>query len=243
MKFKAILVVTIAVIALLQGAAVSAATVIGTYLLEETATLVGGQGMAYNGTDWYYGSGTSWQRYATSAWQPSAAPADLSDGSTTTFLADTSSAGSLNLSLGFNNTHVVNGAGSDLAFFFLWDQSANNANVTINGVTRDLSFQNVYNTSGVQLVANGVNWNGAIQSNVLLMVGEIDLSNFGVLSGAAVLDPFNISLTANINGTTPIALSMVGALHTGQGTVVPLPAPLVLLFSGLAALGLIGRRK
>lgn len=242
MKFKAILVVTFAVIALLQGAVVSAATVIGTYSLEETATLVGGQGMAYNGTDWYYGSGTSWQINATSGWQPSAAPAALSDTSATTFLADTSSAGSLNLSLGFNNTHVVNGTGSDLAFFFLWDQSANNANVTINGVTRGLSFQNVYNTSGVQLVANGVNWNGAIQSNVLLMVGEIDLSNFGMSAGAAVLDPFNISLTSNIN-TTPIALSMVGALHTGPGTVVPLPAPFVLLFSGLAALGLIARRK
>lgn len=243
MKVKSMIMAIVAVLALSQGAAVSAATVIGTYSMEATATLAGGQGMAYNGTNWYYGSGASWQRYNNSSWQSSAAPTDLSDGSAATFLADTSSAGSLNLSFGFSGTNVVNGSGADLAFFFLWDQSANTANVTINGVTNSLSFKNVYNSLGQQLVVNGVNWNGATQSNVLLMVGEIDLSNFGMLTGAAVNNPFSISMTAN-NASIPIALSMVGALHTGQGTaVVPLPAPLVLLFSGLTALGLVGRRR
>ncbi|MDQ1362814.1 MAG: hypothetical protein QG652_674, partial [Pseudomonadota bacterium] len=94
-----------------------------------------------------------------------------------------------------------------------------------------------------QLVVNGVNWNGTTQQNVLLMAGEIDLSDFGLLAGASVNDPFNINLRAN-STTIPMALSLVGALHTGAATTaVPVPAPFALLFSGLAALGLIARRK
>jgi hypothetical protein len=242
MKFKTIIMTTAVIAALVQNAVVHAATVIGNYSMEATATLVGGQGMAYNGTSWYYGSGTSWQTY-NGGWQSSAAPVDLSDGSAATFLADTSAANSLGLNLGFTGTHVVNGAGSDLVFFFLWDQSGNTANVTINGVTRGLSLSNVYNNLGQQLVVNGVRWNGATQSNVLLMAGELDLTSFGLLSGVAVNDPINISLTSN-NTNIPMALSMVGALHVGEGsTVVPLPAPLMLMISGLVALGVIGRRK
>lgn len=240
MTINAFIKTTVVLAALVYGSVASAATVIGTYSMEATATLAGGQGQTYNGTDWYYASNTSWQRY-NGTWQPSAAPADLNDVSAATFLAATSSSGSLTLNFDFTGTHVVNGSGSDLAFFFLLDQRANTANVTINGVTRDLSFQNVYNSLGQQLVANGVRWNGTTQSNVLLMVGEVDLSLFGMLSGAAVMDPFSIRLTSN--GSTAMPLSLVGALHTGAGTIVPLPASFVLLISGLAALGFIGRRK
>ena len=242
MRFKNTIKAAVIVTVLVQADVLSAATVYGTYSVEATATLVGGQGYAYNGTDWYSGAGAGWQRYS-GGWQASSAPAALDDGNAATFLAAMPTRGSLNLSFDFSGTNVVNGTGADLAFFFLWDQSANSANVTINGVTHDLSFQTLYNSSGVQQVANNVNWDGATRSNVLVMVGAIDLSNFGMLAGAAVTDPFNISLTANASGTTPVALSMVGALHTGVGTAVPLPAPLVLLFSGLAALGLVSRRK
>ena len=240
MKIKKYALATLILSVFVYGASVSAATVIGTYSMDATATLVGGQGMAYNGTDWYYASNTNWQRY-NGAWQPSAAPTDLNDISAATFLAATSSAGSLSLNFDFTGTNAVNGTGSDLVFFFLLDQSANTANVTINGVTQGLSFRNVYNSLGQQLVVNGVRWNGTTQSNVLLMAGEIDLTSFGMLTGAALTNPFSISLTSN--GTTAMPLSLVGALHTGTGVVVPLPASLVLLFSGLAALGLVGRRR
>lgn len=242
MNFKKILMTLVAVSALSQSAVISAATVIGTYSMEATATLAGGQGMAYNGTDWYYGSGASWQIHNT-AWQSSAAPTDLNDISAASFLAAMPTAGNLSLNFGFGDKDVVNGAGTDLAFFFLWDQSANNANVSINGITRSLSFQNVYNNLNQQQVVNGVNWDGAKQNNVLLMVGAIDLTDFGLLEGAAVSNPFSINMAANDKGN-PVALSMIGALHTApHTTVVPLPAPFVLLFSGLAALGLVSRRK
>ncbi|MDQ1362966.1 MAG: hypothetical protein QG652_826, partial [Pseudomonadota bacterium] len=145
MKLKNLVIAAAAITILSQGTALQAATVIGTYSMEATATLTGGQGLAYNGSSWYYGFGSSWQTNTGTAWQSSTAPSDLNDISAASFLADTSSAGSLNLGFGFDGTHAVNGSGSDLVFFFLWDQSANTANVSINGVTRELSFHNVYN--------------------------------------------------------------------------------------------------
>ena len=112
MNFKTTLMATLAIAAITQSGIANAATVIGTYSMDATASLSSGQGMAYNGSSWYYGAGSSWQRYNNSAWQTSSAPTDISDGSAGTFLADTSASGSLSLDLGFNNTYVVNGSGS-----------------------------------------------------------------------------------------------------------------------------------
>ena len=230
MKYKNVILVAGFFTVLFQMSNLFAATVYGTYSVEANATLLSGQGTSYNGTSWFNG------------FQPPATPTTLNDTSVSSYLAAMPAQGTLSLGLGFTGTSAVNGAGSDLVLFFLWDQSANSATATINGVTRELSFQTLYNSNGIQQVANNVNWNGSISSNVLVSSSTIDLASFGFAAGAAMNTPLNIRLTAN--GGNPMALAMVGALHTGTGSVVvPLPAPLILLLTGLAALGFVGRRK
>ena len=241
MKYKNVILVAGVFTALFQMSNLFAATVYGTYSVEANATLLSGQGTSYNGTSWFTASETNWQQF-NNGFQPSAAPTTLNDTSVSSYLAAMPTQGTLSLDLGFTSTSAVNGAGSDLVLFFLWDQSANSATATINGVTRELSFQTLYNADGMQQVANNVNWNGSISSNVLVSSSTIDLASFGFAAGAAMNTPLNIRLTAN--GGNPMALAMVGALHTGTGSaVVPLPVPFILLFTGLVALGFVGRRR
>jgi len=217
---------------------------IGSFTFDDNAIadqLVTGTGQAYNGTDWYFGSGNTWQGFDsnTATWQSSAAPTDATDTSGSSFLATTQAITTpLSLGLDFSQTSAFNGEGSDLVFFFLFDQSANNANVTINGISQTLSFSNVFNDSGVQQVANNVIWDGTTLSNVLLMSGEIDLIDFGYAQGEFLYEPITLELSANSD--TPIALSMAAALNSSP---VPLPAPLLLFLSGLTGLGIISRRR
>ncbi len=220
----------------------ASAASIGTYTFADNAIAnqISGNGQAYNGTDWYSASGSTWQIYdnTSTSWLASSAPNDTTDTSVSTFLAATQSSSPLSLDLGFSQTSAINGAGADIAFFFIFDQSANTANVTINGTTQALTFSNVFDSNGVQQVANNVAWNNSILSNVQLMAGVINLDDFGYSLGDVINGPVNINLTST-NGNA-IALSMAAALNSSP---VPLPAPLLLLLSGLAGLGLIGRRK
>lgn len=235
----------------------AAAFSVGTYQLDDSAvasSLLSGSGMAYNGTDYYWGSGSSWQINTGSGWTGSAAPSELTDtGETgaTTFLAATPDGGLFDLTLGFDA--LANGDGNDLAFFFLFDQSQNAANVTINGQTQSLALSDVHDDQGDQQVANGVIWNGDILDNVRLMVGEADLDDFGVAAGAAWGGGVSLSLLLSsqlsdsgglpnvspdpTQPPVPMALSMAAALNT-EVAVVPVPAAVWLFGSGL--LGLIG---
>ena len=236
--FKPLLLITTSLFAIQANAAS-----IGTYTFADNAIAdqMSGNGQAYNGTDWYYGSGSSWQIYNTSsaAWQASTTPNDVTDTSGATYLATIQGISSpLSLSLDFSQTSAINGNGSDIAFFFLWDQSNNNASVTINGISQSLTYSNVYDSNGVQQVANNVLWNGATQSNVVVMAGLIDLTNFGYSLGDALNGPIAINLTSN--SSSAMALSMVAALNSSP---VPLPASLLLFLFGLSGLGLISRRR
>lgn len=214
---------------------------IGTYTFADNAIadqLISGQGQTYNGSSWYSGSGTSWLNFdpdaASPSWQPSASPGELTDTSTSTYLAAFNSSGSSQLELGFSQSTVINSAGSDIAFFFLWDQTNNDATVTINGISQSLSFSNVVDSQGIQQVANGVDWGGSSLSNVQLMAGVIDLDDYGFLQGDSLASSLSINLLSN-NESNPMALALVAGLNSTNinPLPVPLPASLLLFLSGL----------
>jgi len=223
----------------LQGHAAS----IGSYHFADDAVanqLLGGAGQAYNGTTDYYGTGVSWLSY-NSGWQPASAPSDITDNSAATFLANEFNTPALSLDIGFSNTSVFNGAGSDLAFFFLWDQTSNNAAVTINGATQSLTYSNVFSDSGIQQTAKNVTWNGSTIADVQLMVALIDLSDFNY-SLNSVLDQ-SIQIDMQSNTSNPMALSLVAGLNSTAISPVPLPAAAWLFITGLGALGIVSRRR
>lgn len=220
---------------------------IGSYTFADNAIadqLISGQGQFSNGSSWYFGSDTSWQSFNGTDWQASNTPGDSTDTSVSSFLAATSTTGSTQLDYGFSQSTALNGNGSDLAFFFLWDQSNNDASVSINGINQNLSFTNVYDSFGTQQVANEVNWNGSLLSNVQLMAGVIDLNDFGYALGDTLDSTISISMTSN-GENNPMALSLIAALNSIPGSItpVPIPATFLLLLTGLGSFGLFIRRK
>lgn len=224
------------------------ASTIGTYTFDSNELanqLVSGNGQVYNGTDWLFAStAENWQFFDNNEWQITDSPTQLTDDSETTFLAAMPNASntSFQFELGFSNVNVINEAGADLAFFFLWDQSNNTANISINGFNQNLNFQDIFNADSSPYIANNVMWDGVLQENVKLMVGEINLDDFGFSSGEILTNSINLNLDA-IDGITPMALSLVGAINSTPITPVPLPAPLLMLLSGLGLFGWFGRRK
>lgn len=229
----------------------AAAFLLGTYELDNSdlvSDLLSGNGIADNGTDFFSASGSQWSVWDSGAGQlvPAAAPTELTDSNlegVPTFLAAVPGSGPLGLELGFNNTTLVNGDGADLAFFFLWDQTANTASVSLNGFTRILSLSDLKDDEGDQQVANGVIWGGETFDNVRLMVGEADLTDFGLAAGAAWNASVGIELVAGADNNS-MALSMAAALNTTQEiSAVPVPAALPLMLAGLSLLGLAARRR
>ena len=222
----------------------SNAASIGTYNFADDAVadqLVSGEGQFSNdgGANWYYSASANdnWLLSTNgSAWASTAAPTEATDNNGSSYLGVFNASGSLNLD--FSQTSVVNGAGSDIAFFFLWDQSTNLSEVTINGQTQALTLSNVFDNQGEQQYAHDVSWQGSLNQNVLLMAGTIDLGNFGFSADETLNNPVNINLQSN--GEFMAFSSAVG-LNTV--TAVPLPAPFILFLSGLSALGLISRKK
>lgn len=221
------------------------AATIGTYTFEDNAIadqLLAAQGQMYDGTNWLYaGTDSSWSIYdSTSGWTNTSAPSDATDVNVSTFLAATQNSGSVSLDLGFSQTSAINGDGDDLAFFFLWDQTANNANISINGTTQQLTFSDVFDDAGVAQVATTVNWNGTINSNVKIVAASIDLSDFGLSLGAALNSPVALDLTSSTSAA--MALSLTAALNSSTSPV-PIPAAIWLFGTGLIALTGIARRK
>ena len=146
------------------------------------------------------------------------------------------------IDLGFGSSRTVNETGSDLALFFLFDQAGSNIDVTINGTTNTISsFAIVEDAGGTQQTANNVDWGGGKLNNVLLTVAELELTNFGLASGATI-DSLAITMTqAEVPDPRKVAaLSLVGSLNTA---VVPVPAAVWLFGSGLIGLVGVARRK
>lgn len=242
---KIVLPVTLTCCSLMLSTAHAAS--IGTYSFDDNAyadELLAGTNRIYNGTDWYFNSGSSWLVASGGSWTATSTPTDVTDTSTSSYLAAVNEAdSSVDLTIGFTDNTAINGAGDDLVLFFLWDQQDITSNsITINGVTASLNYNDVYDGHGNLFTVDGVNWSGAVYDNVLLTAATIDLSDFGIADGSALLSPFEVNLFTDT--TNAAALSLVAALNSGPApTPVPLPATLLLFLSGLTGLGLFSRRK
>lgn len=211
------------------GVAQAAPVQVGTYTLNALVDqVVSASGDMYNGVAYV---------------DPVVSPGDITDAAAYTFLstADFDGWRSRTLGLGFSSSQpaVVNGSGADIALFFLSDQSGNSANVTINGITKALSFGNVYDEFGVQQVVDGVYSAGVLLDNVLLQVADVDLSDFGFAPGDLLgNNALNVGMYQTAGNSVAVSLALVGATNV---TAVPVPAALWLFGCGL--LGLVGVAK
>lgn len=140
--------------------------------------------------------------------------------------------------LGFDGFNVYNGAGDDLVIFIVGNGSTfgldvfDENNILINSSIFDVTVADtVYDVDG--------NW---------LCVGGTDALCTDGYPLSAVFVDFGDSLAGNIAlGNIHLSLgnsafSLAGGFYTSP-TVVPLPLSVVLFSSGLALLGLTGRRK
>ena len=204
---------------------------VGTYTFDESKLV--DEITSYSGATGLMDTGNDWVSPLTSS--------QLTDTNAGTFHATNIFEGYNDVTLGMrlNQTTVIDGAGADMALFFLFDQATpnNNVSVSANGVSLVVSsFKNVYDSSGTQQVVNNVGWDGQTLNNVLLMVAEVDLAGTGVNS----FSDFAVTL-GQTTAETPVALSMVGAIN--NGAVVPVPAAVWLFGSGLIGLVGVARRK
>jgi len=175
--------------------------------------------VSYNGDFLNYTSATSSDIISSSQ-----LAADLTDGPANgqnTYVLSLDPAASVQL--GFSSTNVYNGAGNDLALFFVGLNSQ--FSMSLGGVS------NSYTT-----IDTGYNVTDSF-GTYALTVALVDLDDFGLAANSS-LGNFDVLL----GDAGHPALSMVAGFNTGVAPV-PLPAPLLLLLSGLAWLGMMGRRK
>lgn len=142
------------------------------------------------------------------------------------------------IDLGFNGFNIYNGAGNDLVIFIVGNGSPFGLDVfDTNGAIMSSNIFNV-ETSNTVYDNNG-NW--------LCVDGSDNLCTGGYALSAVFLD-FGNSVAGDVAvGKLQLTLgnaafSMAGGFHT-SATVVPLPLSVVLFSSGLALLGLTGRRR
>lgn len=150
--------------------------------------------------------------------------ADLTDGpdnGQNTYVLSLDSDASVELA--FSSTNVFNGSGDDLALFFvgLDSQFSLNASGTTNSYSTIDTGYDVTDSFGTYA----------------LTVALVNLDDFGLANNES-LGNFNVLLGDDGHP----ALSMVAGINTGVAPI-PLPAPIVLMGSGLAILGFFGRRK
>lgn len=153
----------------------------------------------------------------------------ITDIDATTFVYSTVG-GSINL--GFSNATIYNNDGADLALFFLGNESTVTVSIPGNA-TAAQSYSSNYLYAG-----NGDQYAVDIDGSYYgLSAALIDVSDFGMDINDVIT---NININLGVNNYLAIA---AGFNIEPQATVVPLPAPLVLLLSGLGLLGTIGRKK
>lgn len=232
MSVKKTLVTSVLALSSLVGVSQATAVTIGTFNL----TALVDQVTSFTGTAVYNG---------VSYIDPVSSPGDITDNKAYTFVSTADFDGYRNstLGLGFSASQgdVVNGAGTDLALFFLSDQTGNSADVIINGITQSLIFSNVYDSGGIQQVVDGVVSNGTTFNNVLLQVAEVNLDDFGIGAGGMLgSGGFDVALHQGTGNSVAVSLALVGATNV---TVVPVPAAVWLFGSGLVGLAGIARRK
>ena len=227
---------------LLVAASAQADTIIGTYQFTD-AQLV--DNVTGDPTAGFY-TGSEWKAYSAGAWidggNNPTTPSELLDATSSTLFATTASFPNTYLDFSFDpSAGVFNGAGADLALFFIWDQSGNAIDVTIGGQTQQLTLESVFDGQGDLQVANNILWNGTFYNNQQLSVAEVDLSSFGIAGGAFLGSDFRVDMQRL--SEVDVAISLVGALNTTAVTAVPVPAAVWLFGSGLLGLVGVARRR
>ena len=233
MKTRSILVAGACSLGLLSSG-VQATVVVGTYSFEETELL--DRVLSFSGSGMYDGS-----NYV----NPVSSPGNVTDtgpiSAPITYLQTANFDGYRNVAMdvGFSQSRVINGSGADIALFFLSDQSDNEVNVSIKGQLKPLSFFDVFDANDVQQVANGVLSDSQLYNNVRLMVGEVELDDYGFSAGQMLTDPLSVQMIQQ-DSEISVSMSMVGAVNAA---VIPVPAAVWLFGSGLMGLIALARRR
>ncbi len=142
------------------------------------------------------------------------------------------------VSLGFDNIALSNQAGNDLALFFI--TASNTVSLDINGVSSGplTSAQlfinsNPFVDNGNKYLIENIPLPGGGLGTADLSVIFIDLNDFGLSLNQSIS-----SINVNIANNTSLM-----NIAIGLNSPVPLPAPILLLLSGLAGIGIAARRK
>jgi len=159
--------------------------------------------------------------------------ADMTDTSAGTYVFSFDAGAYIDMS--FSSIDVYNGEGNDLALFFVGSE-AQAGNLNLLGTEYSMAFTApVFTGESITELFNDVNGNPVISP---IYVSYFDLDVFGIDSQTAI-NNFRLEIG---NGSAVPAL--LAAINTSPGTSpVPVPAPLLLLLSGLAGLGFFGRKK
>lgn len=165
------------------------------------------------------------------------------------------------IDLGFNGFDLFNGDGNDLVVFIVGHSTSFKLDVFTDASTDPFyssvydvatpvfdNTQNIFTDTGDMVFDNNGNWlcaggaPGTCTDGTSLSAAFFDLGNS--IAGDIALSKIRITLGEDYNGAdgTRPRFSLAGGFHT-NATVVPLPLSVVLFSSGLALLGLTGRRK
>ncbi len=139
------------------------------------------------------------------------------------------------IDMSFSSTGVYNGAGYDLALFFVGSGSQT-GNLNLLDIGSSLSFTTpVFTGTQITEIFNDSLGNPVISP---IYVSYFDLDVLG-LDNQTALNNFRLE----IGGASAVP-ALLAAINTSPGaSPVPLPAPLFLFLSGLTGLGLLRRRK